>query len=183
MRRGRKYKCAIVTGALLTAAGLLLSLWTMYYASPRMVCSKHLALHVEESAAVHLPLRDVTGEKVYYLVNITSTAPLELSLSFLSNGTEVGSAYLGSHKAHVEKGSLTLLSVPEEVLIILNCSSCEVRGSVTIRYSSIDVDRLMLLNILLTAASLGGVALLLYGAYNYALLRYSPPRKLELERE
>jgi len=183
MRRARRYKGAIIVGALLTAAGFSLSLWTMYYASPRMTRGKQLSLHVEGGTVVLLPLEGATSEKVYYVINLTSTAPLQLALSFLSNGTEVGYAYLGSRTAYHERGSLTLLSAPEEALIILNCSYCEVGGSVVIRYSSINIRYLMLLNALLTAASFGGVALLLYGAYNYALLKYTPPRKLELRKE
>lgn len=179
----RKYKSAIVAGALLTATGLLLSLWTMYYTSPRIAHSKSLALHIEEGAAVPLPLEGATSEKVYYLVNVTSTAPLRLALSFLSNGSEVGFAQLGRQMSHFEEGSVSLLSAPEEAIIILNCSSCEVRGSVTMRYSSIDVGHLAMLNVLLTASSLGGAALMLYGAYNYAFLKYAPPKRIELEQE
>ena len=178
-----RYRGVAVLGVVLVAAALALSMWTMYYSSPRLSSKREFAVEVKGVEKLQVKTPGATGERVYYALKLESTSPVKVALLFMANSRRIGGVDFDERLVHEESGSLVLLEAPEMAEVVVMCEECSVSGSLVLRYSNVDYSLLLLLNIALITLSLTGIALFLYGAYSYVLVSYAESKKLGVPEE
>ncbi len=179
--RKSKYVLIVAAGAASVAIGLFLSLYASYYVSPRQLSEESFGFSFEGERSVTLRLPGATGERVYYFLYLSSTEPLNATIKFTRGNNTVGLVNAGAGTRLLKEGSLLLSGAPERALLVLQCASCEVNGTISVRYFSVDYGKLLALDIAVLMLSLAGLIALAYGSY--ALVYYTkalPRRSLEV---
>ncbi|MEM1509767.1 MAG: hypothetical protein QW291_06590 [Thermofilaceae archaeon] len=178
--RKSKYVFMAVTGIVFVTIGLIISFYTSYYVSPHQLNEESFNLSLEGERSVILQLPGATSERVFYFLNFSSTGLLNATIKFMRDNSTVGLLNAGTGTRLLKEGSLLLSEAPEKALLILQCVSCEVNGVVSVRYFSVDYDRLLMLDIATLVLSLAGLISLMYGSYALIYhIRSSPQRSLE----
>ena len=176
-RRKRRYALLAVAGTILAFLGVSLSIFASYYASPRLSNSTALDLPVKGERSIVLNLPGATGEKVYYFLDLESSTSFTASLAFRAGGTVLWFLDVGSATTVSKEGVALLERAPTDAVLTIRCKSCIVKGSLKVRYSSVDYDYLLALNVVAVAFSFTGLFAAAYGAFSFTL-----PKRTERSR-
>lgn len=135
-----------------------------------MLAERFFDVDVGDSANVTIPLPQATGEKLYYSINVSSSKTSSFTLVVEAEGAR-REVYLGEGLRIEREGILLLEKAPRSVQLIIKCVSCSARGTLSVRYFSVDYSFLLALDITAILFSVSGLALLAIGSYSYLAQR------------
>ncbi len=175
-------KNLIFLGAFLFIFAFILSLYTMYYSSPRFELKRSVDVALKNNSLELLNFvfpRDI-GERVYYNLDLKSTKPFSVTLDFMDKEGIVmmSKKFLSRNSLMNEKGSVLLYRSPYSLKILLEGSSgAIVSGEIHLRYSIINISFLAVFSIGSAIFSLVGMGFLAFGVYGYLIEREFEKRK------
>jgi len=170
-----RYKVLALNGMLLLLLSITLSLYLMYYVSPRVEIRRHFTMKINnEKKNLVIKSQHLNVKKLYYELSLKSVYPVQIILNFIDEDNKSIRMLLLKKKegSDIINGMVSLSKAPTTIEIsFIGTPGDIVNGTIIMRYSSVNMTTLTLLvftNILLALLSIG---LLIYSLQYYVVKR------------